>query len=85
MGWRRAAKAYSVRPFLTAAPEFAHPLRGLEIRVDKTGEVPMKYGMKALAAVVAGVILMGAMAAPASACHWKRHYCCHHHHHHCGW
>ncbi|HUJ36604.1 MAG TPA: hypothetical protein VLW88_02885 [Hyphomicrobium sp.] len=45
----------------------------------------MKYGMKALAAVVAGVILMGAMAAPASACHWKRHYCCHHHHHRCGW
>ena len=42
----------------------------------------MKYGMKALAAVVAGAILMGAMAAPASACHWKRHHC-HHHHHHC--
>ncbi|MGZ5915285.1 MAG: hypothetical protein ACXWJU_08150 [Hyphomicrobium sp.] len=45
----------------------------------------MKYGMKAFAAVMAGVILMGAMAVPASACHWKRHYCCHHHHHHCGW
>jgi hypothetical protein len=55
----------------------------LETKVQKTGELQMKYGMKAFAAVMASVILMGAMAAPASACHWKR--CHHHHHHHCGW
>jgi hypothetical protein len=78
-----AAKPYSVRPFLTVVLKFAHPSRGLETKVQKTGEVQMKYGMKAFAAVMASVILMGAMAAPASACHWKKH--CHKHHHHRCW
>jgi hypothetical protein len=43
----------------------------------------MKSGFKGFAAVVGALVMFGVLtAAPASACHWKKHHCGYHHHHH---
>jgi hypothetical protein len=40
--------------------------------------------MKTFAAILSVFVMFGVAAAPASACHWKKHHCHKHHHHHCG-
>jgi hypothetical protein len=40
--------------------------------------------MKSFAFVLTSLVMFGVLAAPASACHWKKkHHGCKHHHHHC--